>query len=103
MSNDATENNITWMIVLLFIVSSLLVSIITSAVVVKDKFKEYSTEYNQKIENLQTQIDSLNVVINENKELPVFEVVIKNEVKETKKTINPRLKDTIVKPIIIQK
>lgn len=103
MANDTTETNLNWVIILITVLLTIVLSIIVSALVIKDKHSEYSRYYDEKIEYLQGQIDSLNVVINENKELPVFEVVIKNEAKETKKTINPRLKDTIVKPIIILK
>ena len=76
MSNDVTENSSTWLVVVLIVVASLLVSIITSAIVVKDLFREHSSEYNSKVEVLQSQIDSLNVVINENKQLPAFEILI---------------------------
>lgn len=74
--SDVSENTSVWLIVVLTIVASLIVSIITSTLVVKDKISEYTTEQTSIVESLQTQIDSLNVVVNESKELPAFEIVI---------------------------
>jgi len=76
MNNDVTENSSTWLVILLIVIASLLVSIITSSIVVKDLFRQHASEYNSKVEYLQTQIDSLNIVINENREIPVFEILI---------------------------
>lgn len=76
MNNEVTENSSTWLVILLIVIASLLVSIITSSIVVKDLFRQHASEYNSKVEYLQTQIDSLNIVINENREIPVFEILI---------------------------
>ena len=76
MNNEVTENSSTWLVILLIVIASLLVSIITSSIVVKDLFRQHAREYNNKVEYLQTQIDSLNIVINENREIPVFEILI---------------------------
>ena len=74
--SDVSENSTVWIIVVLTIIACLLVSVITSSLVVRDKINEYAIEQTNVIELLQTRIDSLNIVIAENKELPVFEIMI---------------------------
>lgn len=85
MTNDTTETNLNWVIILITVLLTIVLSIIISALVVKDKHNEFSKYYNEKVEYLQAQIDSMNVVINEKKELPVFEIVVYN--KQTRDTI----------------
>ena len=84
---DTTEKNISWVIILITILSSLLISIIASAMVVKDKHREYTEYFAAQITELRTKVDSLNMVINENKELPAFEVIVNVNNKTKKDTI----------------
>lgn len=84
---DTTEKNISWVIILITILSSLLISIIASAMVVKDKHREYTEYFATQITELRTKVDSLNMVINENKELPAFEVIVNVNNKTKKDTI----------------
>ena len=74
--SDVSENSTVWIIVVLTIIACLLVSVITSSLVVRDKINEYAIEQTNIVESLQNRIDSLNIVIAENKELPVFEIMI---------------------------
>ena len=89
---DTTENNVSWVIILITILSSLLISIIVSAIVVKDKQREYTEYFDTQITELRSKVDSLNTVINENKELPAFEVIVNVNNKTKKDT-------TILKPL----
>lgn len=88
---DTTEKNISWVIILITILSSLLISIIVSAMVVKDKQREYAEYFTAQITELHTKVDSLNTVINENKELPAFEVIVNvnNKTKKDTTTLKP--------------
>ena len=88
---DTTENNVSWVIILITILSSLLISIIVSAIVVKDKQREYEVYFDKQIAELQVKVDSLNTVINENKELPAFEVIVNvnNKTKKDTTTLKP--------------
>lgn len=88
---DTTENNVSWVIILITILSSLLISIVVSAIVVKDKQREYEVYFDKQIAELQVKVDSLNTVINENKELPAFEVIVNvnNKTKKDTTTLKP--------------
>ncbi len=91
MATDTTDKNISWVIILITILSSLLISIIVSAMVVKDKQREYTEYFDTQITELRSKVDSLNMVINENKELPAFEVIVNvnNKTKKDTTTLKP--------------
>lgn len=91
MANDTTETNLNWVIILITVLLTIVLSIIISALVIKDKHSEYSRYYDEKIEYLQGQIDSLNIVVNENKQLPAFEVIVNTKQPKKDTIINPNL------------